>query len=70
MAKKRSVPEELAEAEQEDPTALPSQLVDAVLSLAPMQRASLAAVIAGSLASELLDVRQTIALATPRKRGR
>lgn len=50
MSKKvRSVPEELADAEDEHPTVLPSQLVDAVLSLEPMQRASLAAVIAGSL---------------------
>jgi hypothetical protein len=55
----------------EDPTALPRQLVDAVLALEPMQRASLAAVIAGSLASELLDVRQTVvALATSLKPGK
>ncbi|MEO8842529.1 MAG: hypothetical protein ABI591_17480 [Kofleriaceae bacterium] len=61
------------EDELEDPTALPGELVDAVLSLEPMQRASLGAVIAGSLASELLDARQTLAaLATKpqRKRGR
>ena len=67
-------------AQEEELAALPSPLVDAVLALEPMQRASLAALIAGSLASELLDVRQTAAaLATsikpghntgPRKRGR
>ncbi|HEX7701503.1 MAG TPA: hypothetical protein VF403_12290 [Kofleriaceae bacterium] len=50
MSKKvRSVPEELADAEDEHPTVLSSQLVVAVLSLEPMQRTSLAAVIAGSL---------------------
>jgi hypothetical protein len=68
------------EDEVADPTALPRPLVDAVLALEPMQRASLAAVIAGSLANELLDARENIvALATaiktgqkhgPRKRGR
>jgi Plasmid pRiA4b ORF-3-like protein len=68
------------EDEVADPTALPRPLVDAVLALEPMQRASLAAVIAGSLANELLDARENVvALATaiktgqkhgPRKRGR
>lgn len=36
---------------------LPKQLVQAVLALDPMQRASLAALIAGSLATELVEVR-------------
>jgi hypothetical protein len=36
---------------------LPSQLVEAVLALEPLHRASLAALIAGSLANELLEVR-------------
>jgi len=36
---------------------LPKQLVDAVLALEPMQRASLNALIAGSLANELLETR-------------
>lgn len=36
---------------------LPKQLVRTVLALAPMQRASLGALIAGSLASELVEVR-------------
>jgi hypothetical protein len=53
----------------EDPTALPRQLVEAVLEREPMQRASLAAVIAGSLASELIDARATLATIKP-KRGR
>ncbi|HEX7702804.1 MAG TPA: plasmid pRiA4b ORF-3 family protein [Kofleriaceae bacterium] len=66
------------EDEVADPTALPRPLVDAVLALEPMQRASLAAVIAGSLANELLDVRETVVTLAasiktglkPRKRGR
>jgi hypothetical protein len=58
------------EDEAADPTALPRPLVDAVLALEPMQRASLAAVIAGSLATELLDGRETILdLATTIKTG-
>ncbi|MEO6777070.1 MAG: plasmid pRiA4b ORF-3 family protein [Kofleriaceae bacterium] len=36
---------------------LPAPLVDAVLALEPMQRASLSALIAGSLANELLELR-------------
>lgn len=36
---------------------LPTPLVEAVLALEPMQRASLAALIAGSLANELVDAR-------------
>jgi hypothetical protein len=36
---------------------LPTPLVEAVLALEPMQRASLSALIAGSLASELVEVR-------------
>jgi Plasmid pRiA4b ORF-3-like protein len=55
------------EAVDEDPTALPRQLVEAVLALEPMQRASLAAVIAGSLASELLDVRETVVKSRKRR---
>ena len=42
--------------EENDEVALPKLLVEAVLALAPMQRASLAAVIAGSLANELLEI--------------
>ena len=59
------------EDEVADPTALPRPLVDAVLALEPMQRASLAALIAGSLANELLDVRETVVtLATAIKTGK
>jgi hypothetical protein len=39
----------------EDALALPDALVEAVLALEPMQRASLAALIAGSLANQLLE---------------
>lgn len=41
---------------------LPAALVEAVLELDPMQRASLGALILGSLASELVDARR---VATP-----
>jgi hypothetical protein len=37
---------------------LPEALVQAVLALEPMQRASLAALIAGSLATELIEVQR------------
>ena len=41
----------------DDPSlGLPNQLVETVLALEPMQRASLSALIAGSLANELLEV--------------
>jgi hypothetical protein len=44
--------------DEQDPTmGLPKELVDAVLALQPMQRASLSALIAGSLANELLETR-------------
>jgi len=46
----------------DDPTMLlPKQLVEAVLALEPMQRASLNALIAGSLANELLETRAAAA---------
>ena len=43
--------------EVDDTLGLPGPLVEAVLSLAPIQRASLAALIAGSLANEILELR-------------
>lgn len=41
----------------EETLGLPPSLVEAVLALEPMQRASLSALIAGSLANELIEVR-------------
>lgn len=49
------------ELDDEQAMGLPTQLVDAVLALEPMQRASLNALIAGSLATELLEVRSAAA---------
>lgn len=54
LAKQDDVDELL---EEDNPSmGLPKQLVEAVLALDPMQRASLSALIAGSLANELLEV--------------
>lgn len=48
--------------------ALPTALVEAILGLPPMQRASLCAVIAGSLANELLDAQAEPPPAKPRRK--
>jgi hypothetical protein len=53
---KRDDVDELELDDHEADLGLPKQLVDAVLALEPMQRASLNALIAGSLATELLEV--------------
>jgi hypothetical protein len=63
--------EELANQDREDdPTALPRPLVEAVLALDPMRRASLSALIAGSLANEIGQLLETLAKAAPKRRHR
>ena len=47
--------------DDDDAIGLPTQLVNAVLALDPMRRASLNAIIAGSLANELLETRAAAA---------
>jgi hypothetical protein len=56
MGKKQKAVEPDDDLDDGPSTDLPEALVEAVLTLEPMQRASLAAVIAGSLATELLSM--------------
>jgi len=59
------------EIDQDEMLDLPKPLVQAVLALDPMQRAALAALVAGSLATELTELRSVVGqLATQRQQQR